>query len=48
MHLGFHNPYQNSKSKEEIKQKCREIRDEIKTEMDYFYNRIIKKEKQPV
>ncbi len=48
MHLGFHNPYQNSKSKEEIKLKCREIRDEIKTEMDYFYNRIIKKEKQPL
>ncbi len=48
MHLGFHNPYQNSKSKEEIKQKCREIRDEIITEMNYFYTRIIKKEKQPL
>ena len=24
--------------------KCREIRDEIKTEMDYFYHRILKKQ----
>ena len=48
MHLGFHNPYKNSKNKEEIKQKCREIRDEIKTEMDYFYYKIINKKKQPV
>ncbi|SHF74841.1 arsenate reductase [Mariniphaga anaerophila] len=44
MHLGFHNPYQCSNDKEEIKQKCREIRDEIKTEMDYFYYRILKKQ----
>jgi len=44
MHLGFHNPYKNSKTKEEIKQKCREIRDEIKTEMDYFYYKIICKQ----
>lgn len=44
MHLGFHNPYKNSRNKEEIRQKCREIRDEIKTEMDYFYNRILKKQ----
>ena len=46
LHLGFHNPYKNSKNKEEIKQKCREIRDEIKTEMDYFYNKIISNKKQ--
>ena len=46
MHLGFHNPYKNSKNKEEIKQKCREIRDEIKTEMDYFYYKILSKKKQ--
>ena len=44
MHLGFHNPYKNSKNKAEIRQKCREIRDEIKTEMDYFYFRILKKQ----
>ena len=43
MHLGFHNPYRNSKNKEEIKQKCREIRDEIQTEMDYFYHKMLKK-----
>ena len=42
MHLGFHNPYKNSKNKEEIKTKCREIRDEIKTEMDYFYHKMLK------
>jgi arsenate reductase len=48
MHLGFHNPYKNSKNKEEIKQKCREIRDEIKTEMDYFYFKILNKKKQRV
>lgn len=46
MHLGFHNPYKKSKNKEEIRQKCREIRDEIKTEMDYFYYKIINKKKQ--
>lgn len=44
MHLGFHNPYRNAKSKAEIRQRCREIRDEIFNEMDYFYNRILLKE----
>ena len=43
MHLGFHDPYKNFVDREELKQKCREIRDEILTEMDYFYNRIINK-----
>jgi arsenate reductase (thioredoxin) len=46
MHLGFKNPYKNSKDKEEIRQQCCEIRDEIKTEMDYFYNKIIRKNKR--
>jgi arsenate reductase len=46
MHLGFRNPYSNSKNEEEIKEKCREIRDEIQTELDYFYHRILKKQKQ--
>ncbi|MFW6351501.1 MAG: arsenate reductase ArsC [Bacteroidota bacterium] len=46
MHLGFHNPYKNSRSKEEIRQKCQEIRDEIFTEMDYFYHRILKRQKE--
>lgn len=43
MHLGFHDPYKSFKDREELKDKCREIRDEIRTEMDYFYHRIIKK-----
>lgn len=47
MHLGFHNPYKKAKNDDEIRQKCREIRDEIKTEMDYFYNKIINK-RQPL
>ena len=45
MHLGFHNPYHHTKNKEETMQKCREIRDEIFTEMEYFYYRILKPEK---
>ncbi|MCG6187716.1 arsenate reductase ArsC [Maribellus comscasis] len=43
MHLGFHNPYKSFRDREELKEKCREIRDEIKIEMDYFYHRILKK-----
>lgn len=43
MHLGFHNPYRNFRDREELKQKCREIRDEILVEMDYFYHRILEK-----
>ncbi len=46
MHLGLQNPYKYAKTEEEIKDKCREIRDEIKTEMDYFYHRIICRKKQ--
>ena len=42
LHLGFHNPYKNFRNRDELLQKCREIRDEINTEMDYFYHRIIK------
>jgi arsenate reductase (thioredoxin) len=41
LHLGFRNPYKNSKNKAEIMQKCREIRDEIRTEMDYFYHKML-------
>ena len=43
LHLGFHNPYKNFHHRDELLQKCRDIRDEIKTEMDYFYHKIIKK-----
>jgi arsenate reductase (thioredoxin) len=44
MHLGFHNPYKNFKDRDELVQKCREIRDEIRTEMDYFYYKILEKQ----
>jgi len=44
MHLGFHNPYKNFKNRDELVHKCREIRDEIQTEMDYFYHKILRKE----
>ena len=43
LHLGFRSPYKNSKSHEEIKEKCREVRDEIMIELDYFYYKILKK-----
>ncbi len=43
MHLGFHNPYRNFRDREELKMKCREIRDEIKIELEYFYHRMLKK-----
>lgn len=46
MHLGFHNPYKHFKSRAELKQKCAEIRDEIFAELDYFYRKIIKKDKE--
>lgn len=44
MHLGFHNPYKNFKDRDELLEKCREIRDEIRTEMDYFYYKILEKQ----
>ena len=44
MHLGFHNPYKHFKDRNELREKCVEIRDEIYSELDYFYHRIIKKE----
>jgi arsenate reductase len=46
MHLGFQNPYKHFKTRNELKEKCSEIRDEIYTELDYFYHRIIKKEEE--
>jgi arsenate reductase (thioredoxin) len=41
MHLGFRNPFTHSKNPEEIKAVCREIRDEIQTELFYFYTKIL-------
>ena len=43
MHLGFQNPYKHFKDRNELKEKCSEIRDEIYTELEYFYHRMIKK-----
>ncbi len=44
LHLGFRSPYKGSKSQDEIREKCREVRDELLIEMDYFYNFILKRE----
>ena len=46
MHLGFQNPYKHFKDRKDLKEKCTEIRDEIYAELDYFYNRIIKKKEE--
>ena len=43
LHLGVQSPYKNSKSHDEIRQKCRDVRDELQAELEYFYYRIIKK-----
>ena len=43
LHLGFHNPYKRFKNRDELLEKCLELRDEIKTEMDYFYHKILEK-----
>ena len=42
-HLGFYNPYKSFKNRDELLQKCREIRDEIYNELDYFYQNMLKK-----
>ena len=44
MHLGFQNPYKHFKDRNELKEKCTEIKDEIYIELDFFYHRIIKKD----
>jgi arsenate reductase (thioredoxin) len=43
MHLGFQNPFDICNDPAQIRECCREIRDEIMVELDYFYNKIIKK-----
>lgn len=43
LHLGIHNPYKRFRNREELIEKCREIRDEIYAELDYFYQKMIKK-----
>lgn len=44
MHLGFHNPYKSFRNRDELLGKCRDIRDEISTEMNYFYHKILEKQ----
>jgi arsenate reductase (thioredoxin) len=46
MHLGFNNPFKNCNDPGQIIENCREIRDEIMVELDYFYNRILQPELQ--
>ncbi len=41
MHLGLRSPYLNSKSQDEVREKCRKVRDELLREMDYFYHHIL-------
>jgi arsenate reductase (thioredoxin) len=41
MHLGFSNPFKHCNDPGKILENCREIRDEIMVELDYFYNRIL-------
>lgn len=42
MHLGFCSPYKNSKSHDEIREKCIKVRDELMLEMRYFYDHMLK------
>ncbi len=42
MHLGFGNPFKNCNDPGQILENCREIRDEILVELDYFYHRYLK------
>jgi arsenate reductase len=44
MHLGIQNPFSHSDDPEEIRTCCREIRDELLTELDYFYSKILVRE----
>jgi len=43
LHLKIRNPYKNSKSQDEIREKCRKVRNELMNELEYFYFKIIKK-----
>ena len=42
MHLGFANPFTRHSNQNQIMDNCREIRDEIFVELDYFYHRMLK------
>jgi len=43
LHLKIRSPYKNSKSQDEIREKCRKVRNELMNELEYFYFKIIKK-----
>lgn len=43
LHIGVRSPYKHSKSHDEIREKCRRVRDELVVELEYFYSRMIKK-----
>ena len=45
IHLGFHNPFKDERDIHKIKESCREIRDEIMVELDYFYHHYIQPQK---
>ena len=47
MHLGFSNPYRSFKNREELIERCRAIRDDIREELNYFYHRILPKVMRP-
>ncbi len=42
LHLGFRNPYKKFRDPMAVLEKCKEIRDEIKNEIEYFYYKILK------
>ncbi len=47
IHLGFEDPEKKNSTEEEIISVYRNIRDEIKNELEYFYSRILKIETSP-
>jgi len=42
IHLGFEDPKKNGLSEDQMLRIYRHIRDEIRNELDYFYNRVLK------
>ena len=42
LHIGFKNPYKGFKNSDELHYKCKRTMQEIFSELDYFYNRILK------
>jgi len=46
IHLGFHNPYKHFVDRNDLKDQCAEIRDEIYIELDYFYRKMVNKKEE--